>query len=66
MKISDLSVSEVERCRALCNFTEDERKCFELRLKKYTNIKIAMEMYVSESQVSKLVQKINAKISRVL
>ena len=66
MKLKDFTVPELDRFRALCNFTQDEREYFELRVKEYTNVKIALEMHVSESQVSKLAKRVKLKIMRIV
>ena len=66
MKIRDFTVPELERFRKLCNFTEDELTYFNLRAKDKTNIQIAMEMNISEPQVSKLAKRVKSKILRVI
>lgn len=66
MKICDFTKPELDRFRELCNFTEAEETYFNLRSKDKSNIQIAMEMNVSESQVSKLARKVKSKIIRVL
>ena len=66
MKIRDFTILELDRFRALCNFTADEREYFELKASDHSNIQIAMEMNVSESQVSKLAKRVKSKILRVI
>lgn len=66
MKIRDFTVPELDRFRELCNFTEDELVYFNLRSKDKTNVQIAMEMNVSEPQVSKLAKRVKSKMKRVL
>ena len=66
MKIADFTEPELDTFRALCNFTPQERTYFELRCRDKSNIQIAMEMNVSDSQVSKLARKVKDKIKRVL
>lgn len=66
MKIRDFTVPELERFRKLCNFTEDELAYFNLRAKDKTNVQIAMEMNISEPQVSKLAKRVKSKILRVI
>lgn len=66
MKIRDFTVPELNKFRELCNFTEDELTYFNLRAKDKSNIQIAMEMSVSEPQVSKLAKRVKSKILRVL
>lgn len=66
MQVYDFTVPELNMFRELCNFTEDEREYFELRARGKSNVQIAMEMNVSESQVSKLARKVKSKMFRVL
>lgn len=66
MKIRDFTVPELNRFRELCNFTEDELTYFNLRAKDKSNVQIAMEMNVSEPQVSKLAKRVKAKMIRIL
>lgn len=66
MLIRDFTVPELDRFRELCNFTDDELQYFNLRSKDKSNVQIAMEMKVSEPQVSKLARRVKSKIKRVL
>lgn len=66
MKIRDFVEWELQMFRDKCNFTEDELMYFNLRAKDKSNTQIAMEMSVSEAQVSKLAKRVKDKIKRVL
>lgn len=66
MKLRDFTVPELNRFRELCNFTDDEMQYFNLRSKDKSNVQIAFEMNVSESQVSKLAKRVKSKIKRVI
>lgn len=66
MLIRDFTEPELDKFRALCNFTEDERKYFEMRAKDKSNIQIALAMNVSDAQVSKLAKRVKSKMIRVL
>jgi len=66
MKICDFTVPELNKFRELCNFTPTESQYFELRAKDRSNIQIAMEMNVSESQVYKIAKKVKSKMLRVI
>lgn len=66
MKICDFTKPELDRFIELCNFSEQELQYFNLRAKNRSNVYIAMEMNVSESQVSKLARKVKSKILKVL
>lgn len=66
MKIRDFTVPELNKFRELCNFTDDELRYFNLRAKDKSNVQIALEMNVSEAQVSKLAKRVKSKIVRVI
>lgn len=66
MQIYDFVEWELNYLRKECNFTPDELEYFNLRAKHKSNVQIAMEMNVSEPQVSKLAKKVKSKILRVL
>ena len=66
MKIRDFTVPELDRFRELCNFTQDELEYFNLRAKDKTNVQIAMEMNISEPQVSKLAKRVKSKMIRII
>lgn len=66
MKIRDFTVPELDRFRALCNFTDDELRYFNLRARDKSNTQIALEMNISEPQVSKLAKRVKSKIIRVI
>ncbi len=65
-KIRDFTVPELDMFRKLCNFTEDELKYFNLRAKDKSNVQIALEMNVSEAQVSKLAKRVKSKMIRII
>lgn len=66
MKIRDFTVPELDRFRELCNFTDDELRYFNLRSRDKSNVQIAMEMNISEAQVSKLAKRVKSKILRII
>lgn len=57
---------EIDDLIAKCNFTPDEEMYFKLRCKGCSNAKIAMELFVSEAQVSKLARRVKDKIKKVV
>lgn len=65
-KIRDFTVPELNMFRELCNFTDDELTYFNLRSRDKTNVQIALEMNVSEAQVSKLAKRVKSKMIRVI
>lgn len=62
----DFTVPELNKLRELCNFSDDELEYFNLRAKHKSNTSIAMQMNVSESQVSKLAKRVKSKIIRII
>ena len=62
----DFTTPELIRLRELCNFSDDELEYFNLRAKHKSNTFIAIEMNVSEAQVSKLAKRVKNKIKRVI
>lgn len=66
MKIRDFTVPELNMFRELCNFTDDELVYFNLRARDKSNVQIALEMNISEAQVSKLAKRVKSKMIRVL
>ena len=65
MQIYDLTVPELERYRALCNFLDDELEFFNLRARGKSLVQIALAMNVSEAQAAKLSQRVKKKMKRV-
>lgn len=66
MKIRDFVEYELEVFRNECNFTDDELRYFNLRAKDKSNVQIALEMNISESQVSKLAKRVKKKMLKLL
>lgn len=66
MKISDFVEWELNYFRVSCNFTDDERKYFELKAKNKSNVQIAQEMNVSENTVVNIGRKVKKKMIKVL
>lgn len=64
--IADFSPEELDLFRRLCNFTDSELQYFELKVNDKSNVQIAMQMHVSEPQVSKIAKRVKSKIIRVL
>lgn len=66
MKICDFTKPELEKFRKECNFTDIERKCFDLKARDKTNIELSMELNVSESTISVVMRRVRTKITKVL
>lgn len=65
-QLYDFVEFELQFFRCFCNFDEQELQYFNLRAKHFSNVKIALEMHVSEAQVSKLAKRVKVKIKKVL
>ena len=65
-KIRDFTVPELNMFRELCNFTDAELQYFNLRARDKSNVEIALEMNVSEPQVSKLARRVKDKMKRCI
>lgn len=64
MQIYDFIEPELNYFREVCNFSEQELEYLNLRANHKSNVQIAMEMNVSESQVSKIAKRVKCKINR--
>ena len=65
MKICDFTEPELTKFRKECNFTDQERNCFDLKAKGLTNYQIAMQLNICDSSVSSTMKSIRAKITAV-
>lgn len=65
MLLRDYTKPELDRFVECCNFTDSELQYFLLKARDWTNVKISMEMNISERQVNVLASRVKAKISRV-
>lgn len=65
-KFYEFTEPELQYFRDTCNFTDEERECFELRSKNWSNVKIADTMHISTAKVSILVKRIKTKILKVV
>lgn len=63
---TEFTEPECEWFRRVCNFTPDERKVFDLRVKDNSRIEIAMKLGMSESTVDRRIRGIKKKIHKVL
>lgn len=64
LQIRDFTQTEADYLQAVCNFTQDECKLFELRLKDVPLEECAERMNMSVPTVKRISQRVNAKISR--
>lgn len=61
----DLTVPEAERLRALCNFTDEERAVFDLRIRDKSVVEISMALHLSVASIKRRLQSIRTKIAKV-
>ena len=66
MKLRDFTKPELDRFIELCNFTEDELEYFNLKAKNKSNVQVALQMHISEAQVSKLAKRVKNKMIRIV
>ena len=63
---TDLTKLECDRCRGLCNFTDEERAIFDLKTRNKSLIEISLALHMSESTVSRRLVNIKKKVVKVL
>ena len=65
MQFNNLTRPEAEHFRKECNFTELERKVFDLRVSDMSIVEVCMALSLSESAVNRKIRCIKAKMARV-
>ncbi len=65
MQFNNLTRPEAEHFRRECNFTELERKVFDLRVSDKSIVEVCMALSLSESAVNRKIRSIKAKMARV-
>jgi len=63
---TEFTEPECERFRRECNFTDEERAVFDLRVKGHSIIEIQHTLSMSESTVNRRIRNIKKKIHRVM
>lgn len=63
---TEFTESECERFRRECNFSDEERAVFDLRVKAHSIIEIQEALNMSESTVNRRIRNIKRKIYKVL
>ena len=61
----DLTVPEADRLRALCNFSDEERQVFDLRIRDKSVVEISMTLNMSVASTKRRLQSIRQKIYKV-
>ena len=64
--LKEFTEIECERFRRDCNFTDEERKVFDLRVKGVQIIAIQDKLNMSESTVNRRIKSIKKKIYKVI
>lgn len=65
IRLDRLTEDECECFRSRCNFTEDERRAFDLRAKGKSRIEISSSLAVSVATVDRQLRGIRNKMQRV-
>lgn len=63
---TEFTQPECERFRRECNFTDDERAVFDLRVQAHSIIEIQNKLNMSEATVNRRIRNIKRKIYKVL
>lgn len=63
---TEFTEPECEQFRRLCNFTDDERAVFDLRVRGKSIVEIQFALSMSESTVTRRIRAIKKKIYKVL
>lgn len=66
MRISDFTVTELQKLRIVCNFTSDELELFNLRAKGITLEECSDRMCISSSTITRVSRRMLSKINRVI
>ncbi len=66
MLLKEFTVPECERFRTMCNFTEEEMKVFDLRVRGKSIVEIQIALHLSESTVNRRIKDVKKKIHKVL
>lgn len=63
---TEFTEPECERFRRECNFTDEERAVFDLRVRAHSIIEIQGKLNMSEATVNRRIRNIKRKIYKVL
>lgn len=61
----DLTAPEADRLRQLCNFSDEERQVFDLRIRDKSVIEISMALHLSVASTKRRLRSIRAKVNKV-
>lgn len=63
---TEFTQPECEFFRQQCNFTDEERAVFDLRVKAHSLVEIQQRLHMSESTVNRRIKNIKRKIYKVI
>ena len=61
----DLTAPEADRLRALCNFSDEEREVFDLRIRDKSVVEISMALHLSVASTKRRLKSIARKVEKV-
>lgn len=61
----DLTAPEADRLRELCNFSDEERRVFDLRIRDKSVIEISMALHMSVATTKRRLQSVRQKVNKV-
>lgn len=61
-----MTAPEADRLRALCNFSDDERRVFDLRIRDKSIVEISLELKMSVGTVNRRWQTARRKIEKIM
>lgn len=62
----ELTAPEADRLRELCNFSDDERQIFDLRIRDKSNVEISMTLKMSVRTVNRRWKTAKMKIDKIM
>jgi DNA-binding CsgD family transcriptional regulator len=62
----ELTAPEADRLRELCNFSDDERKVFDMRIRNKSNVEISMALKLSVRTVNRRWKTALTKINKIM
>ena len=63
---TEFTQPECEFFRQQCNFTDEERAIFDLRVKAHSLVEIQQRLHMSESTINRRIRNIKRKIYKVI
>lgn len=63
---TEFTQPECEFFRQQCNFTDEERAIFDLRVKAHSLVEIQQKLHMSESTINRRIRNIKRKIYKVI